>query len=347
MSARRSQQRGNAKVRWSRCRRCRQVSSAGTDVAVRIASGRRAAGDRACEGRVLIQSRRWCGVRHPRPPRLGPRPRICTLDHVSLQFYAKSTSLTVDVLCGGVLLLLHHHLLGPWSLLQRGGLRSAGAVGTPARRVLFESHRDGRVCRVARDSSSSDSNLLRVLLAWSAALVLVLRPELRAVARGSRSRAVGRCSSSRVYLAWSTITFVLPHVQGRAFSRKTRRSRSRLWITILGTPAFFRAIFRPQEIADDLTERCQELLSRHFTTRTFDPAGRIVRRFDEPSPWREVHPIEVSLARRYETWNVRIVRFRSTRSNRDEMVHWHSESLRRWSTRERTSTVTPRDRFSV
>ena len=31
-------------------------------------------------------------------------------------------------------------------------------MGTPARRVLFESHRDGRVCRVARDSSSSDSN---------------------------------------------------------------------------------------------------------------------------------------------------------------------------------------------
>lgn len=33
-------------------------------------------------------------------------------------------------------------------------------MGTPARRVLFESHRDGRGCRVARDSSSSDSNLL-------------------------------------------------------------------------------------------------------------------------------------------------------------------------------------------
>lgn len=38
-------------------------------------------------------------------------------------------------------------------------------MGTPARRVLFESHRDGRMCRVARDSSSSDSSLLRMLLA--------------------------------------------------------------------------------------------------------------------------------------------------------------------------------------
>jgi len=66
-------------------------------------------------------------------------------------------------------------------------------VGTPARRVLFESHRDERVCRVARDSSSSDSNPLRMTLgAILRSLAPVSRPELRAVARGSRSRAVGR-----------------------------------------------------------------------------------------------------------------------------------------------------------
>lgn len=93
----------------------------------------------------------------------------------------------------------------------------------------------------------------------------------RRVARGSRSRAVGRCSSSRVYLGL---------VNDRARSStcpKTRvledSSRSRLWITILGTPAFFRSfvIFRPWEIADDFTERCQKLPSRHLTT--LDPTG--------------------------------------------------------------------------
>lgn len=196
MGARRGQQRGHAKVRRSRCRRRQGYA----DVAVRVAGGRRAAGDRACEGRVLIQSRRWRGVRHPRPPRLGPRPRICTLDHVSLQFYSKSTSLTVDVLCRGVLLLLHHHLFGPWSLLQRGGLRSAGAVGTPARCVLFESHRDGRVCRVARDSSSSDSNLLPAV----ARAIFRSRSRLLATkCARDRSRAVGRTLAlprERVYL---------------------------------------------------------------------------------------------------------------------------------------------------
>lgn len=136
MSASRGQQWGYAEVRRSWGGWCRQMAAGYVSVGV----AGRCASDWGCEGRVLIQSRRWRGVRHPRPPRLGPRPRIRTLDHVSLQF--SSTSLTFNVLRGGVHLLLHH-LLDPWSLLQRRGLRSAGAVGTPARRVLFESHRDG------------------------------------------------------------------------------------------------------------------------------------------------------------------------------------------------------------
>lgn len=111
MCRRSGQQRRDAEVRRSRGGRRRQVAAG--YVSVRVA-GRRAS-DRGREGRVLIQSRRWRGVRHPRPPRLGPRPRVCTLDHVSLQFSA-STSLTLDVLRGGVHLLLHH-LLEPWSLL--------------------------------------------------------------------------------------------------------------------------------------------------------------------------------------------------------------------------------------
>lgn len=70
----------------------------------------------------------------------------------------------------------------------------------------------------------------------------------------------------------STITLVPPHIPRTRVLRGSTRSRSRLWITILGMPAFLGANFRPREIADDhLIERCRNLPSRHLTTRTLGP----------------------------------------------------------------------------
>jgi len=158
-------------------------------------------------------------------------------------------------------------------------------VGTPARRVLFESHRDGRVCRVARDSSSSDSNLLRMMLG----AILRSRSRLttriaRGRSRGSRSRAVGR---TLLFLA-SVPGLVNGHARSSTYPGTRvleRGTRSRSWTAILGTPVFLRAIFRPREIADDrLAEYRRKSPSRHLTTRTLDPAGRIVRSFSDLSP---------------------------------------------------------------
>lgn len=189
---------------------------------------------------------------------------------------------------------------------------------------------------------------LRVTQACSGSVArAILRSRPRLTTRTAREPFTSR--RTLLFLA-----SVLGLINDRARSStcpKTRvledSSRSRLWITILGTPAFFRSfvIFRPWEIADDFTERCQKLPSRHLTT--LDSAGRTVRRFDEPSPWREVHSIEVSTREEIQDLKRANRPLSEHPIYRDEAVHWHSESLRSSSTRERTSTVTPRDRSSV
>lgn len=103
-------------------------------------------------------------------------------------------------------------------------------------------------------------------------------PPLLRIARSSRSREP--FASRRRVLCSALLFFAdVPGLNARSSTYpRSLRSRSRLWIAILGTPAFFRANFRPREIADDrLTECChRKLPSRHLTTRTFDPAGRTV-----------------------------------------------------------------------